>query len=111
MGKRGGFTWLGAVAGHRAAGVGSSISRSRVQRVQRLQQLQHGVGFWKEKGGYSPTGTPHVLGQLPKCICSLQRAPMVGGLCPRGDLSSHEALSLAGRRPDPEHVNTFHTSA
>lgn len=93
MDRRGGFTWLGAVAGCRVAGVGSSISHSWLQR------LQHGAGFWKKKGGCSPTRTPCALGQLPKCICPLQRAPMVEDLCPRGDLLSYEALFLAGRRP------------
>lgn len=55
MGSRGGFTWLGAMAGHRAAGVGSSISRSWAQQ---LQQLQHVSGFWKERDGHSPIRSP-----------------------------------------------------
>lgn len=55
MGRRGGFTWVDAIAGHKAAGVGSSISRSWAQRLQRLQ---HGSGFWKEKDGHSPIRSP-----------------------------------------------------
>lgn len=81
MGRRAGFTQLGVAAGHRAAGVGSSISRSWAQQ---LQQLQHRAGFWKQKGRCSPAGPSHALGQLPKCICPLQRAATVGDLCPQG---------------------------
>lgn len=61
-----------------------------------------GLVSGRKRMGTAPSGHP-------KCIFPLQTAPTVGGLCPREDLSSHEALSFAGR--DLEHVNTFHTSA